>query len=190
MVEKPTQPIQPAVRSDLPQRLKMVEERLDNLRTRVQVIDQNLLEHKKKQSTDNKIAHSEIEDLKKELDDMKSKLKIMINEIKMAAKDEDLQIIKKYLEYFEPINFVTRKEVSDVVKEAAQRLGKIKMPELDTGSIKKSVMRELEEELVKKEEIDEIVEDGIRKAFEKMQLKEKILQYIKDHVKEVLGKEK
>lgn len=190
MVEQTPPPQQPAFTPDIGQRLKMVEERLANLRSRFQVIEQNLLENKKKQSTDVKVVHSELDDAKKEMDDLRSKMKMIVNEMKMAAKDEDLQVIKKYLEYFEPVNFVTRKEVHNVVKAEAQSLGKIDIPELDISSIKKEIIQEVGEGLVGKEEVDELVEDGIRKAFEKMQLKEKILQYIKDHVSEVLGKEK
>ena len=44
-------------------------------------------------------------------------MKMMIEELKMGAKQEEIQTIKKYIEYWQPADFVTRKELIQALRE-------------------------------------------------------------------------
>lgn len=110
--------------SDLSRRLRVLEERYTNIRSRIQVMDQNMLLHNKKQTTDIKTINSDINDLKKEISDINEKMNLIINELNDSAKKEDIEVLQKYINLWDPMNFVTRKEVEKLIKEIKSELEK------------------------------------------------------------------
>jgi seryl-tRNA synthetase len=107
--------------NSLSRRIREIEERSQNIRKKVNVIDTNLLSQGKKLSTEVKIMYSEIDDAKHILEDFDNKMLLMIKEIRQCAKDQDLKVLQRYLEMWEPMRFVTRNEVAKIVKEVLQR---------------------------------------------------------------------
>lgn len=103
--------------NDVLRRLRIVEERQINLRRNTQVTDQNMLEHNKKLSADIKMIDSELTEIKQNVFDLKNKLTMVIRELQSSAKKEDVQVIKKYLNLWQPMNFVTHDEIEKIVKE-------------------------------------------------------------------------
>ena len=102
---------------EMGQRIRMIEEKFANLRNKVEVIDSNMLNNSKKESNDIKAINQELNELTRSIDDMKEKMKMMIEELKMGAKQEEIQTIKKYIEYWQPADFVTRKELMTALRE-------------------------------------------------------------------------
>jgi len=100
---------------DLGQRVRLLEERFANLRNKVGVMDQNMLNNSREEKKDIMAVHSELDEMNRTINDLKDKMKLMIEEIKTLARDEELQVIKKYLEYWQPVEFVTRKELRGVL---------------------------------------------------------------------------
>ena len=97
--------------------MRVIEERYTGLRKKTQVTDQNMLTSNKKMMTEIKAGQSQLDDFRKELDDMKAKFKIMIGEIKECAKRDEVQVLNKYINMWEPINFVTRNEMGKLIKD-------------------------------------------------------------------------
>ena len=59
----------------------------------------------------------EITELKRSIEEIKEKIELIIREIpNLAAKDE-LDVLKKYIQMWEPLNFVTRDELDKRLKE-------------------------------------------------------------------------
>ncbi len=117
--KKPEAPAQPQTSSEvieMGQRLRLIEERFANLRNKVGVMDQNMLNNSREEKKDIQGVNAELDEINRTINDLKDKMKLMIEEIKTMARNEDLQTIKKYLEYWQPVEFVTRKELLDVVK--------------------------------------------------------------------------
>ena len=82
---------------NLNRRLRVLEERYTNLRKKSQLTDQNMLHIDKK----------------------------IIEEIKTCAKNEDIKVIEKYVNMWEPVKFVTINQLKDVVeKTVASELSK------------------------------------------------------------------
>jgi hypothetical protein len=67
--------------------------------------------------TEIKANQSQLDDFRKELNDMKEKFKMMISEIKECAKRQEVDVLKKYINMWEPINFVTRNEMMKLIKD-------------------------------------------------------------------------
>jgi len=110
--------------SDLSRRLRISEERYTTIRNRIQVMDQNMLLHNKKQTADIKTIDSDINDLKKEINDLNEKINLIIKELNDSAKKEDIEVLQKYINLWDPMNFVTRKEVEKLIKELKNELTK------------------------------------------------------------------
>jgi hypothetical protein len=98
-------------------RLRVLEERHSNFQRRIQVIEQNMLSSNKKVSSEVGVVNSEISDIKRTLSEIESRLIMVIKELRMTAKKEEIDVISKYLEYWEPIKFVTSEQVEKIIDE-------------------------------------------------------------------------
>ncbi len=97
-------------------RVRVLEERYNNLRRKSQLTEQNMLATNKKSITDIKALTTEIDDIKKEVDIIKSTIRQVIDELKKTAKREEVKVLSKYINLWEPIKFVTHEEVEKIVK--------------------------------------------------------------------------
>ena len=98
-------------------RLRVIEERISNLRRKTQVTDQNMLAHNKKISRQLKDVDSEIKGLRMDIEDLRSVIQQIISEMKKFASKNNLDVITKYVDLWEPLNFITRKEAENIVRE-------------------------------------------------------------------------
>jgi len=98
-------------------RLRLIEDTVENLRSKLQLTSENMLSNDKDIRGDIKVTTSDIDELKMGLSDIKEKIIEMISTIKDYAKKEDVLTLKKYLDLWQPLNFVTREEVEKLIKE-------------------------------------------------------------------------
>jgi len=98
-------------------RLRLIEDTVENLRSKLQLTNENMLSNDKDIRGDIKVVTSDIDELKMGLTDIKEKIIEMISSIKDYAKKEDVLTLKKYLDLWQPLNFVTRDEVEKLIKE-------------------------------------------------------------------------
>lgn len=103
--------------NNLSRRLKMIEERYTGMRNKAQLTDQNMLEFNKEVNRNLKVTSSEMLDLRKDFNDLKEKTKLIVKELKDTAKSEDVKLIEKYVNLWEPINFATKNDVKRIVEE-------------------------------------------------------------------------
>jgi hypothetical protein len=48
---------------------------------------------------------------------MKSKILMILKELQSGAKKEDIKVLQKYVDMWEPLNFVTRNEINEIIDE-------------------------------------------------------------------------
>lgn len=96
--------------------LRVLEERYTNLRKKTQVTDQNMLSAHKETNLEIRTLKSEMDEFKKELEDIKSKLRLIVQELKACAKTEDVKVLQKYIEMWNPVEFITKKEVENMIR--------------------------------------------------------------------------
>jgi len=106
--------------NDLTRRIRVSEERFSNLSRRNQLSDQNSLSQFKKVNSEFRTIDEEIMELKKTLDKVKNTMDLIIKEIKLLAKKEDVSVLQKYINLWEPMNFVTQNEVEKIVQRAIE----------------------------------------------------------------------
>ena len=59
----------------------------------------------------------DITEVRNEINDIKDKVLMIIKELQAFAKREDVKILQKYVEMWEPMNFVTHAEVEEIIDE-------------------------------------------------------------------------
>lgn len=104
--------------SDVERRLIVLEVRYSEIRKKLQVAEQNMLSDFKRLHTEVKTTNSEVMETRHEMDEIKSKIMLIIKELQMLARSEDVDVLRKYLDMWQPVNFVTQNEVEKLIKEA------------------------------------------------------------------------
>mgnify|MGYP001616678312 CR=1 FL=1 len=107
---------------NLSRRLRIIEERYTNLRTKQQVIEQNMLSRHKQVTTEIKTTNSDMHELKTEITEIKDRLLLIIKELKECAKKEEVKVLEKYINLWDPVNFITRNEIEGIVKEIVDKM--------------------------------------------------------------------
>ena len=107
------------------QRQKDIEGSLQVLSEKVEMLDHNSVK-------DMKEIHNEISSLKKEVTDLQSDIKNIkdFNEkiskqLKMFTTKDEVTKLEKYIDLWEPLQFVTREELEKSKKETVEKLSQI-----------------------------------------------------------------
>ncbi len=108
--------------------LKILEERYSTLRNRTQVSEQNMVDMEKELSKDVKMVSEEVVELKHEISEVRDKLGLISREIGNLVNKNDFRIMERYLEMWQPMNFVTRKELNKMILDAKEEEVKEKTP--------------------------------------------------------------
>ncbi|MAG45216.1 MAG: hypothetical protein CMH63_00380 [Nanoarchaeota archaeon] len=114
----------PADFSEVIGRIRINEARIANLRDRLSVTDTNTISEFKKNSTNLKDINLEMKEIKTDLFQLKETLKEMIKEMNAFARSQDVKILEKYINMWNPLNFITEKEVLKLIKENAKKPSK------------------------------------------------------------------
>ena len=101
-------------------RLRVMDEQQTNLRRKLQMVEQNMLSNNKRLGQEIKNVNAEIVDVKRMVAEIENKILLIIKEIKESARKEDVDVLQKYVNMWEPVNFVTRDEVEKMLEEAFQ----------------------------------------------------------------------
>ncbi|MFP4190023.1 MAG: hypothetical protein ACLFSL_03215 [Candidatus Woesearchaeota archaeon] len=104
-------------------RLRTLEEKYRNMRAGIQTTEKNSLEESKKINAEISDVNQEVYSLKKDFKDLKEKMDIIIKELGLTAKKEEVESIQKYLDLWNPVNFVSQNEILPIVKRALTDMG-------------------------------------------------------------------
>ena len=100
--------------------VKILEDKYTNLRRKVQISEENFLTQQKKASDDLKVMQSDLLEVKRDIADVKDKIRLIVKELKLTAKAEDIRVVQKYLDLWEPVQFVTREEAKKMIERAVE----------------------------------------------------------------------
>ena len=105
--------------------LKALEGKVNNLIRELNLIKTDFVTKTKDMQETLKISNQEILELKHEQESALKKMDIIIKELKQTAGIEKLQTLQKYVDFWNPINFVTQRDVERIVEQKMKE-GKIK----------------------------------------------------------------
>ena len=107
----------------LSRRLRLLEEGFANLRRFFQITEENIIAKNKHYSAEIKTIASDIMEIRKEMQELRDKLSLVIRELQTVARREEVKVLEKYINLWNPIRFVSHNEVESIVNEV---LGKKK----------------------------------------------------------------
>lgn len=115
--EKPANIPPPDTSSSALRTMKVLEEKINNLNKKTEIIENNILRINQRQSSDIKILNAKAMNLEKELSLVKKRMVEMASDLKNFARREQVDTIQKYVNYWEPISFVTHQELDEALKK-------------------------------------------------------------------------
>ncbi|MEK6907581.1 MAG: hypothetical protein AABW45_03565 [Nanoarchaeota archaeon] len=97
------------------ERVRILEARYTLMRDRIFLINQNMIQEYRKLSKEIKMIDSEFKSVKQDLNEIKGILRNVVNEMQGFAKKENVKVLEKYVDFWNPLNFVTEKEVMEIM---------------------------------------------------------------------------
>jgi len=102
-------------------RVRIQEERYSELRKKMLVVEQNMLSNHKKAMNEIKVLQSDVTEVRRTMQAIEDKMITIIKELRLTARKEDVDIMKRYLDLWDPIKFITSQQVDKIIDE---KLGK------------------------------------------------------------------
>lgn len=104
--------------SSLNRRLVTIEDRYRNLRTQRQFNEQDSLRSKQKLLGEIDALDAQMKEMHHSLSDVSGKITTILRELESCAKREEVAAVKKYVELFEPLSFLTVEDAKKMIQEA------------------------------------------------------------------------
>ncbi len=103
--------------NELMRRLRLLEERYSGLRKKTQFTEQNMLKDAKELFSEIKIMHETILELKSDISELNEKIIKLRQEVKHSVKKTDFNVLAKYIDYWQPLNYLTKEEAEKLLNE-------------------------------------------------------------------------
>ncbi len=95
--------------------LRTLEDRYNNLGRKAQLTDQNMIHEHKKLNKELKLVDSDLIETKKELNDLAYKYDMILKELELRAMKKDVDLVKRYIELWQPISFIRKKDAEKLI---------------------------------------------------------------------------
>lgn len=103
--------------SDMNTRLRVLESKYPLFGERVLVINKNMIMEYKKLMAEIKAIDKELMELKKEAFALKETVTGIVKDLSLFARKDQLKILEKYINLWNPLNFITEKEALELIKK-------------------------------------------------------------------------
>ena len=104
--------------NELANRLRILESKQSLLSEKLLVMNQNMIEEYKKVIKEMKLTDMETKEIRKDLTNLKNVVKHLTEEAGKFAQQKDVKVLEKYIKLWSPMNFVTEKQVEDMIRAA------------------------------------------------------------------------
>ena len=101
---------------DIGSSLKVLEDKFANLRKKTQLSDKMLIETQKNFNKEKKILYEELTQTRLELQELLESYKLMEKELDTSASSRDVEILDKYISYWNPSDFMTREWAEKLIE--------------------------------------------------------------------------
>ena len=98
-------------------RVRVLEERFSDMRQEMKLVEENIIKKNKQMHVELRHLFKDISEFKREMTEVNDRVLMMVKELESFAKREDFQILKKYVDMWEPLNFVTHNELKEALQE-------------------------------------------------------------------------
>ncbi len=98
-------------------RLRLIEERSHQNREKIRSVEENLVIKFKDNREDVKRLNLEVDELRKNVNNLTKTLQRMVKELAETAKINDVKVLDKVMDYFDPTRFLTEKDIKRIIKQ-------------------------------------------------------------------------
>lgn len=109
--------------SDLNARVRILESKYSTFGERLLVVNQNMIEEYKKMMSEMKAVEGDLRELQKELFHIKESVRDLVKEMGFFAKKDTVKVLEKYINIWDPLKYVTEKEVEKIVTNMLKEKG-------------------------------------------------------------------
>ena len=107
--------------NSMSRRLRLMEQSATNMRRFIQITEENILAKNKHFSAEIKTLASDTAEIRKEIAELKDKLMLIIRELQSVARKDEVKVLEKYINMWNPIRFVSQNEVEQIINEILER---------------------------------------------------------------------
>ena len=107
--------------NSLSRRLRLLEESSANLRRFFQVTEENTITRNKHYSAEIKTINSDISEIRKELQEIRDKLLLVMKELQSVARKDEVKVLEKYINLWNPVKFVSQNEIESIINEVIDK---------------------------------------------------------------------
>lgn len=108
---------------DIAARVKLLEQRVDNLRGHLEILDGSLIEKHKSVISELRDAEDGMRSLRADADGLKELIERVAKRMEALASKEEVKVLERYVELWQPLQFVTRAEVKTIVQSILKEQG-------------------------------------------------------------------
>lgn len=102
---------------ELINRIRILESKQNLFSEKMLVMNQNMIEEYKKLTTEIKRTNTTSKIIEEDLNNVKNILRHLSEEASKFAMKEDVKTLEKYINLWDPLKFVTEKEVKEMLKK-------------------------------------------------------------------------
>lgn len=107
------------------ERQKKLESLFENLNEKSDLLEKNITDNDSHSSKNIKSIREELKELKKEIEKLKEFSQKVKRELLGVTRKEDTDVLKKYIDLWEPMDFVTREELNKMKKEIIKSIEEV-----------------------------------------------------------------
>ncbi|MAG50545.1 hypothetical protein CL621_02810 [archaeon] len=115
---------QPSMMNELISRIRILERSHQNSREKILLINQNMIEEYKDIIEEMRSIKTEVKETKKDILKMQETFKKFIDEMNSFVRKEEIKVLEKYINMWNPMNFVTEEEVLNLIKKKRKNVKK------------------------------------------------------------------
>jgi chromosome segregation ATPase len=108
---------------DIAARVKLLEQKTDNLRGHLELIDSSLIEKHKSVISEIRDVEDGMRSLRADIDALKDVTERIATRMEALASKEEVKVLERYVELWQPLQFVTRAEVKTMVQSILKEHG-------------------------------------------------------------------
>jgi hypothetical protein len=93
-----------------------------------------MLSNHKKSMAEIKAVQSDVTEMRRTIQSVEDKIITVIKELRLTARKEDIDVMKRYLELWDPVKFVTAERVEKLIDDKLGKHEEAEKPNYDSPS--------------------------------------------------------
>jgi hypothetical protein len=107
--------------NDLNTRVRILEGKYNLTRERMLLINQNMMDHYKTLNNEMHTIKKDLKEIKETMETIKETNRNLIKEMSFFARKEQLKVLEKYINMWNPLNFITKEEVLELINKKGDK---------------------------------------------------------------------